>query len=99
MGRKIGMDVHRDFAQLVVIEDGFLLDAGQIACRPEGLREWITTLRPDDEVVLEATGNAEAIATLIRPHVARVVVSNPSKTRVIAEAKVKTDKVDARILA
>jgi hypothetical protein len=29
----------------------------------------------------------------------RVVVSNPSKTRAIAEAKVKTDKVDARILA
>jgi transposase len=27
------------------------------------------------------------------------VVSNPSKTRAIAEAKVKTDKVDARILA
>ena len=28
-----------------------------------------------------------------------MVVSNPSKTRAIAEAKVKTDKVDARILA
>jgi transposase len=28
-----------------------------------------------------------------------VVVSNPRKTRAIAEAKVKTDKVDARILA
>ena len=31
--------------------------------------------------------------------VARVVVSNPQKTRAIAEAKVKTDKVDAEILA
>jgi transposase len=29
----------------------------------------------------------------------RVVVSNPAKTRAIAEAKVKTDKVDAAILA
>jgi transposase len=28
-----------------------------------------------------------------------VVVSNPAKTRAIAEAKVKTDKVDAQILA
>jgi transposase len=28
-----------------------------------------------------------------------VVLSNPSKTRLIAEARVKTDKVDARILA
>jgi transposase len=31
--------------------------------------------------------------------VARVVVSNPQKTRAIAEARVKTDKVDAEILA
>jgi transposase len=30
---------------------------------------------------------------------ARVVVSNPQKTRAIAEAKVKTDKVDAEVLA
>jgi transposase len=48
---------------------------------------------------LEATGNSVAIANLLTPVVARVVVSNPSKTRAIAEAKVKTDKVDARILA
>ena len=36
---------------------------------------------------------------LIEPRVGRVVVSNPMKTRAIAEAKVKTDKVDAAILA
>jgi transposase len=44
-------------------------------------------------------GASDAIANLLIPLVGRVVVSNPSKTRVIAEAKVKTDKVDARILA
>lgn len=48
---------------------------------------------------MEATTNSEAIAWLLRPLVARVVVSNPRKTRAIAEANVKTDKVDARILA
>jgi hypothetical protein len=48
---------------------------------------------------LEATGNSDAIATLLAPLVGRVVVSNPVKTRAIAQAKVKTDKVDARILA
>jgi transposase len=35
----------------------------------------------------------------LRGRVARVVVGNPQKTRAIAEAKVKTDKVDAAILA
>lgn len=50
-------------------------------------------------MALEATGNSDAIAMLLEPLVRRVVVSNPRKTRAIAEAKVKTDKVDARILA
>ena len=99
MVRSIGMDVHRAFAQIAVVEDGLCRDEGRIGVRPEDLRAWAATLGPDDEVALEATTNSDAIATLLRPLVARVVVSNPRKTRAIAEAKVKTDKVDARILA
>src|SRR3954451_3213002 len=97
--RYIGMDAHREFAQLAVVEDGLLRDEGRIGVTPEALRAWAGGLRGDDEVALEATGNSDAIATLLAPLVGRVVVSNPSKTRAIAEAKVKTDKVDARILA
>ena len=36
---------------------------------------------------------------LLRPHVEKIVVGNPLRTRAIAEAKVKTDKVDAEVLA
>ena len=97
--RYVGMDVHREFAQLAVVEDGLVRDVGRIGVTPEALRTWAAGLRPDDQVALEATGNSDAIATMLTPLVARVVVSNPSKTRAIAEAKVKTDKVDARILA
>lgn len=99
MVRYIGMDVHREFAQLAVAEDGLVRDEGRIGVTPEALRAWAATLRSDDQVALEATGNSDAIANLLIPLVGRVVVSNPSKTRAIAEAKVKTDKVDARILA
>ena len=98
--RSIGMDVHRSFAQIAVVEDGLCRDEGQIGVKPENLRAWATEfLRPDDEVALEATTNSDAIAVMLQPLVGRVVVSNPRKTRAIAEAKVKTDKVDARILA
>ncbi len=57
------------------------------------------SLLPTDEVAIEATCNTHAIVRLIAPRVARVVISNPMKTRAIAEAKVKTDKVDAEVLA
>jgi len=99
MVRYIGMDVHREFAQLAVVEDGLVRDEGRIGVTPEALRQWAGSLHGDDQVALEATGNSDAIANLLTPLVGRVVVSNPSKTRAIAEAKVKTDKVDARILA
>ena len=99
MGRFIGMDVHREFAQIAVVEHGLVRDEGRIGVTPEDLRAWVATLTLEDEVALEATGNSDAIAGLIATRVRRVVVSNPVKTRAIAEAKVKTDKVDARILA
>ena len=99
MPRFIGLDVHRDFAQIAIVEDGRVIDAGRVDCRPEALRAWAADLTVDDQVALEATGNSDAIAGLLSQHAGRVVVSNPLKTRAIAEAKIKTDKVDARILA
>jgi transposase len=97
--RCIGLDVHRDFAQIAIWQAGKVTQAGTFATTPEGVREFAAGLGPHDEVALEATGNTWAIATVLASRAGRVVVSNPVKTRAIAEAKVKTDKVDAAILA
>jgi hypothetical protein len=97
--RCIGLDVHRDFAQVAIWQDGLVRQAGRIDTTAEALRLFADSLAPSDEVALEATGNTHAIVRLLECHVARVVVSNPQKTRAIAEVKVKTDKVDAQILA
>jgi len=97
--RCIGLDVHRDFAQVAIWQGGTLTQAGTFATTPEGVREFAAGLGPADEVALEVTGNTWAIAAVLASRAGRVVVSNPAKTRAIAEAKVKTDKVDAAILA
>jgi len=97
--RCIGLDVHRDFAQVAIWQDGVVSQAGRFATTPEGVRAFAAELGPADEVALEATGNTWAIAALLASRAGRVVVSNPVKTRAIAEAKVKTDKVDAEILS
>jgi transposase len=57
------------------------------------------SLSPNDQVVLEATGGALAIARILKPHVGRVVMANPMAVRAIATAKAKTDRLDARTLA
>jgi transposase len=76
-----------------------VVQAGTFATTPEGVREFAAGLGPDDEVALEATGNTWAMVTVLASRAGRVVVASPAKTRAIAEAKVKTDKVDAAILA
>jgi transposase len=39
------------------------------------------------------------VGDVLRPYVQEIVISNPLRTRAIAEAKIKTDKIDARVLA
>jgi transposase len=97
--RCFGLDVHRDFAQVAIWQGGRIEQAGRFATTPEQVRAFADSLGPTDEVALEATGNTWAIATLLASRAGRVVVSNPAKTRAIAESRVKTDKVDAAILA
>lgn len=56
-------------------------------------------LKHSDRIALEATTNNWPIVEILRPFVAAIVVGNPLKTKAIAEAKIKTDKVDAEVLA
>ena len=63
------------------------------------LAAFVATLSKADVVVVEATGNAAAVAAVITPHVKRVVIANPKQVRVIAHAKIKTDTIDAGVLA
>jgi transposase len=97
--RFIGLDVHLDFCEIAICEDGRVRSAGRVASSPEGLQILADSLGPDDQVALEATGNALAIARLLAPQVARVVVAATKELRAITEAKVKTDGHDARTLA
>jgi transposase len=99
VGRSIGMDVHRDFCEVAIADGGRARSAGRVATAPAALELFARSLAPDDRVVLEATGNALAIARIIEPHVAEVLLAHAKDVRAISHAKVKTDKVDARVLA
>ena len=99
MGRSIGLDVHRDFCQVAIADGGRARSAGRIATTPEQLELFAQSLAPTDRVVMEATGNALAIARILEPHVAEVVLAHAKQVRAISHARIKTDKVDAKVLA
>ena len=98
--RVIGMDIHRVFAEVVALLDGGITRLGRVDMRRDRLEAFArSTLTHDDHVVVEATGNAAAVAEALAPHVGRVVIANPKQVRLIAHAKVKTDRIDAAVLA
>jgi transposase len=98
--RFIGLDLHKQFIQATTLDsDGRMLKQWRFPTTPEAIREFAETLTKEDAVALESTTNAVPVALLLREHAGRVVISNPMKTKAIAEAKVKTDKVDSQVLA
>jgi transposase len=97
--RIIGLDIHRAFAEAVAWQDGKLKRIGRIDMRRDRLEAFAASLLSTDVVVVEATGNAAAVVAVISPHVKRVVIANPMQVRVIAHAKIKTDTIDAGVLA
>ena len=96
--RFIALDVHRDFCEVAIAEGGQVRRAGRVETTPATLELFAQSLAADDQVALEATGNALAIARIIEPHVGRVVLANPKAVK-NATQSAKTDKLDARTLA
>jgi hypothetical protein len=72
--RFFGLDVHRDFCEVAVAEDGELRSLGRVLSTPSALAEFAATLRDSDQVAMEATGVAAAIARILERHLARVVI-------------------------
>jgi transposase len=97
--RFIGMDVHRDFCEVAIAEDGRVRSTGRVTTEEAELELFAASLGTDDLVALEVTGNAAAIARIIEPHVSRVVLVDPVKLRGKLRAGPKTDRLDAWALA
>ena len=100
MKRFIGLDVHKTVIEVCAIDEaGKTIWRRRMGCTREALLEFGKELNENDAIALEVTTNAWAVADILEPSVGKIVVSNPMKTKAIAEAKVKTDKVDALVLA
>jgi Transposase len=97
--RAFGLDVHRDFCEVAIAEEGRIRSAGRIPTRVESLELFAQSLVASDVVALGATTGADKIVSLLQAHGVRVVVANTRKLKSITEAKAKTDRLDARTLA
>ena len=96
----IGMDTHDRYSQVAVMRhDGSLVDEFRLSHGTERAElEEFAREYAGAAVAIEATGHYRPIYETLDGYL-DVTLVNPSKTRIIAEAKVKTDRVDAKMLA
>jgi transposase len=95
----IGLDIHKKNTWATVLDDdGNIVERRRFDSRTEAIKEFIQG-HQNSKVALEATGIFEHFYKTLRSCGVQVLVANPLKTRLIAEAKVKTDKIDSRTLA
>ena len=99
--RYIGLDLHKKLLVVCALDaKGKVLFRESVECRRDTLLVFAQSkLRKTDRLAVEATTNTWAVADLLRPFVASVTVGNPLQIKAIAQAKVKSDKIDAQVLA
>ncbi len=93
----VGVDVHKNYSWVCAMdEEGEVLFEKKV--RSEELEDAIKEIPGNKVIILEPTTITMPIATKIHKAM-NVKLAHPLKTKLIAESKKKTGKVDAKVLA
>ncbi len=96
----IGVDYHKSYSHLVVQDScGKTLRSGRVKNDRQSLGSFLERYRENSHAVVEATRNWMVIYDWLDDICDDVVLAHPLKVKAIADAKVKTDKIDATVLA
>jgi len=95
----LGIDLHLKRTYAVLMDStGQVIDEQRI--KNLDIKEYLKVKVPKETyAVLEATRNWAFMYDLLEEHVAKVALAHPKELRAIATAAVKTDRIDAKVLA
>ena len=96
----VGIDLHKQYCTVTVLDEaGNELDQRNIPNDAEDFTIYFKQWEGKIKAALEATYNWYGLVDLLQRLGVEMKLAHPYKTRIIGEAKVKTDKIDSRILA
>lgn len=97
----VGVDYHKAFSYGTIMDGhGEILKQGRFANHPEAVQSFLGKhAGPSCSAVLEATRNWHVMHDWLEERTGEVVLAHASRLRAIAEASVKTDRIDATTLA
>ena len=94
----IGVDIHKKYSYAAVVDElGEIKEEVKIENTKESLEQFAIKYQ-GARAVIEATGNYRFIYDILENYM-EVKLAHPYKTRAIAEARIKNDKLDAKMLA
>ena len=95
-----GLDVHKRTTYVTVVdESGEVIKREQVKSTAAGMKKALGRYRRPVKAVLEASYNWGPVHDWLEDVADEVVLAHPAKVRAIAEARIKTDKIDSGILA
>jgi transposase len=95
-----GIDLHRKTSFLTTVDSkGRIVKKANLINDEATVLEYFLSLDDDTQVVIESTATWYWLYDLLTAHSIPVVVSNPVKTKAIASARIKNDKLDSHMLA
>jgi transposase len=95
-----GIDLHKKTSFITTVdESGKVVFRRNFANREQDIIDYFVSLDGPTEIVIESTCSWYWLHDLLKAHNFNVVISNPLKTKAIASAKIKNDKVDSHMLA
>jgi len=95
-----GIDLHRKTSFITTInESGDIVQRRNLQNDEGEILNYFLWLDGDTKVVIESTANWYWLYDLLTEHAMDVVISNPVKTKAIASARIKNDKLDSHMLA
>lgn len=96
----LGIDYHKKFSYGTLMDEkGKIIKQGMIANSSEGVKVFIDGHTEQASAVMEATRNWTLMYDWLDEVVDEVKLAHPLKVKAIAEAKIKTDKIDSTTLA
>jgi hypothetical protein len=96
-----GVDFHKRYSVACTMDaTGARIKEARVDNTPEAFASYFRSLPGASQVVMEACWNWGWLHDLLEEvaGVEEVVLANPGKTKIIADAQIKTDRIDARAL-
>ncbi|MFH1945556.1 MAG: IS110 family transposase [Acidobacteriota bacterium] len=96
----MGIDHHKQYSHMTILDEkGDVIKAGRVLNRRQDVEEFVGGFHEDLRAVIEAGRATYTMVDLLEELGVDIKMAHPLQVKAIAQAKIKTDKRDSKILA